>query len=43
MWKTETKVLSEGVGAEQQADEVQDVRTMPGSKQWNPGISQSHG
>lgn len=43
MWKTETKVLSEGVGAEQQADEVQDVRTMPGSKRWNPGISQSHG
>lgn len=43
MWKTETKVLSEGVGAEQQADEVQDVRTMPGSKGWNPGISQSLG
>lgn len=43
MWKAETKVLSEGVGAEQQADEVLDVRTMPGSKGWNPGISQSHG
>lgn len=43
IWKAEKKLLSEEVSPEQPVDEVLDVRSTPGSKGWNSGISQSRG